>query len=167
MIDVLAVTNFRSILDLQVPLGSLNLVTGANGVGKSNLYRSLHLLSACAQGGIVNSLARDGGFCSTYWAGPPVISRAMKNGTVPIQGVRTTKPKRLKLGFSCEDLSYAISLGLRPADPCDPTLFKLDPDIKRECIWAGPICKPSAMLVDRRGVLVQTRNESGVWDIID
>ncbi len=49
----LAVANYRSIRSLVVPLGNLTLVTGANGSGKSNLYRALRLLAEAAQGGIV------------------------------------------------------------------------------------------------------------------
>ena len=37
MIHTLAVDNYRSLVDLVIPLGRLNLVTGPNGSGKSNL----------------------------------------------------------------------------------------------------------------------------------
>jgi predicted ATPase len=37
MLSVLAVANYRSLRDLIVPLGALNVVTGANGSGKSSL----------------------------------------------------------------------------------------------------------------------------------
>ena len=41
MIHTLAVSGYRSLRDLALPLGPLNLVTGANGTGKSSLYRAL------------------------------------------------------------------------------------------------------------------------------
>ena len=44
-LKTLAVANYRSIRALVAPLGTLTLVTGANGSGKSNLYRALRLLS--------------------------------------------------------------------------------------------------------------------------
>ena len=44
-----------------VPLDRLNVVTGANGSGKSNLYRALRLLALTAQGRVTGSLAREGG----------------------------------------------------------------------------------------------------------
>src|SRR5687767_1277508 len=75
MLKTLAVANYRSIRSLVMPLESLNLITGANGSGKSNLYRALRLLAEAAQGGIVSSLAREGGLSSTLWAGPETISR--------------------------------------------------------------------------------------------
>ena len=78
MLQSLAIANYRSILKLVVPLGNLNVVTGANGSGKSNLYRALRLLAETAQGGVVNALAREGGLDSTFWAGPEKLSRRMK-----------------------------------------------------------------------------------------
>lgn len=70
MLTALAIANYRSIRQMVLPLGRLNVVTGANGSGKSNLYRALRLLSDTARGGIIGTLAREGGFESTLWAGP-------------------------------------------------------------------------------------------------
>ncbi|MBV2094404.1 MAG: AAA family ATPase, partial [Candidatus Thiodiazotropha sp. (ex Codakia orbicularis)] len=39
MINTVAIANYRSLLNLVIPLASLNVVTGANASGKSNLYR--------------------------------------------------------------------------------------------------------------------------------
>ena len=80
MLTTLAVANYRSLRQFVAPLTSLNLVTGANGSGKSNVYRALRLLAETAQGGVVSSLAREGGFESTLWAGPETLSRAVKRG---------------------------------------------------------------------------------------
>ena len=66
MLHTLAVANDRSINSLILPLGRLNLITGANGSGKSNLYRALRLLAETAQGGVVNALAREGGLESSF-----------------------------------------------------------------------------------------------------
>lgn len=70
MLHTLAIANYRSIRDLVVPMGQLNLVTGANGSGKSNLYRGLRLLCGVAQGNAIHALAREGGLESVLWAGP-------------------------------------------------------------------------------------------------
>ena len=70
MLTTLAIANYRSLRSLVMPLGRLNVVTGANGSGKSNLYRALRLLAETAQGGVVGALAREGGLSSTFWAGP-------------------------------------------------------------------------------------------------
>ena len=66
MLHTRAVANYRSINSLILPLGRLNLITGANGSGKSNLYRALRLLAETAQDGVVNALAREGGLESSF-----------------------------------------------------------------------------------------------------
>src|ERR1043166_6001734 len=106
-IQTLAVANYRSIRSLVMPLGPLNLITGANGSGKSNLYRALRLLAEAAQGGIVSSLAREGGLSSTLWAGPEVVSRAMKKGTVKVEGGPRREAIHLRLGFLTDHVGYA------------------------------------------------------------
>ena len=158
MLQTLAVENYRSLRSIVVPLGRLTVIRGANGSGKSNLYRSLRLLADTATGGIVSSLAREGGLKSTFWAGPERLSRDMKAGRVPIQGTRREEPVRLKLGFAGDDLGYCITMGLPP--PSD-SAFGLDPEIKRECIWSGPVCRPESMLIDRHGPAVRARTEKG------
>ncbi|NWD03392.1 AAA family ATPase [Pseudomonas gingeri] len=162
MLKTLAVANYRSINKLVVPLDRLNLITGPNGSGKSNLYRALRLLAETAQGGVVNALAREGGLDSTFWAGPEAISRRMRNGEVAVQGLVRQGAKRLRLGFAGEDFSYAISLGL--PEPSS-SQFSLDPEIKRECIWAGPLYRPASLLVGRSGPMVEAR-EGRDWEVL-
>ena len=84
MLQTLAVENYRSLRSIVVPLGRLNVIQGANGSGKSNLYKALRLLADTAAGGIVSSLAREGGLKSTFWAGPEKISQAMRAGRVAV-----------------------------------------------------------------------------------
>ena len=146
-----------------MPLGPLNLITGANGSGKSNLYRALRLLAEAAQGGIVSSLAREGGFSSTLWAGPETISRGMKKGTVPVQGGPRKEPVHLRLGFMSENVGYAIDLGL-PSQP--PSGFESDPEIKLETVWAAPTLRPASLMAERRGPHVRLRDAEGEWKTI-
>lgn len=49
MMTRLAIGGYRSLRDITVTLGPLNVVTGANGSGKSSLYRALKLLADIAQ----------------------------------------------------------------------------------------------------------------------
>jgi predicted ATPase len=162
MLKTLAVANYRSINKFVIPLERLNVITGPNGSGKSNLYRALRLLAETAQGGVINALAREGGLDSTFWAGPENLSRRMRNAEVAIEASVRQSPKRLRLGFSGEDFSYAIALGLP-----EPSLsyFSLDPEIKRECIWAGPIYRPASLLVNRAGPMIRVR-EGRSWDVL-
>lgn len=162
MLKTLAVANYRSINKLVMPLGRLNLITGANGSGKSNLYRALRLLAETAQGGVVNALAKEGGLDSTFWAGPENLSRRMRNGEVPIEASVRSSSKRLRLGFAGEDFSYAIALGL--PEPSH-SAFALDPQIKKECIWSGPLYRPASLLVDRAGPLIRAR-QGRSWDVL-
>lgn len=169
MLHTLAVANYRSINGLVLPLGRLNLITGANGSGKSNLYRALRLLAETAQGGVVNALAREGGLESSFWAGPEKISRRMRSGEVPVQGGPRQNVMRLRLGFAGEDFGYAIALGLPESrsgeDRYTPSAFALDPEIKRECIWAGASYRPASLLVDRAGPMVRMR-EGRSWQVL-
>jgi len=165
MLTALAIQNYRSLNQLVLPLDQLNIITGANGSGKSNLYKALRLLAETAQGGVIHSVAREGGLESSFWAGPEKLSRRMKNREVPIQGLARKKDAvRLRLGFSTDDYSYAISLGL-PIPSA--SAFALDPEIKRECIWAGSQYRPASLLIDRDAAVVKTRSSSGRgWDIV-
>src|ERR1700737_1501533 len=92
MLSVLAISNYRSLRKLIVPMRGLNVITGANGSGKSSLYRALRLLADTAQGSLIPSLAREGGLQSTLWAGPESISRSVKQGGFPVQGTVRDKP---------------------------------------------------------------------------
>lgn len=164
MLTTLAIGNYRSINHLVLPLGQLNLVTGANGSGKSNLYKALRLLAETAQGGVIEALAREGGLDSTWWAGPEMSAR-MKRGEVPIQGQHPSDVKRLRLGFATEDFGFAISLGL-PIPLPYPTAFMLDPEIKSEAIWGAGAYRPSSLLVERKNAMVRAR-EGNSWKVLD
>lgn len=161
MLTCLAVSGYRSLRDVTLALGRLNVVTGANGSGKSSLYRALRLLSDVAQGRAIASLTAEGGLTSTLWAGPEKFSREMLSGTQRVQGTVRSGPVSLKLGFASEDPGYAIDLGL-PAP--SQTRFSHDPEIKVEAVWSGPTLGRANLLADRRGPLVRVRsNESGAW----
>lgn len=165
MIQTLAIANYRSLLNLVIPFGSLNVITGENASGKSNLYKALRLLAETAQGDVINSLAREGGLNSTFWAGPEKITDAMRSGKVEVQGGPKQKLSRLRLGFSGEDFGYSISLGYPVPGYLGPTAFALDPEVKRECIWAGNAYRPASSLVDREGSLIKVRDKRQ-WNVI-
>lgn len=163
MLNVLAVANYRSLRQLVVPLSELNVVSGENGSGKSNLHKALRLLAETARGNVVASLAREGGIDSTLWAGPESFGPSVKRGEHPVQGVARKDVVNLRLGFAGEPLSYCIDLGLPSPGQ---TAFDRDPEIKRECIWAGPVMRPAALLADRNGGLVRSKDTDGEWQVL-
>ncbi|MFI0981548.1 AAA family ATPase [Streptomyces sp. NPDC021093] len=161
MITTLAVENYRSLRKLVVELGRVNVVTGANGTGKSSLYRALRLLADSSRNGAVAALAREGGLNSTLWAGPGKLGRSVREGLHPVQGVVGGDPVNLRLGFAGDEFGYAIDFGQQPPDA--HSMFGADPEIKRECTWAGPVLRPAALLSERSGPAVRVRTAAGDW----
>jgi len=140
------------------------VITGANGSGKSSVYRSLRLLADAALNAVVASLAREGGLPSTFWAGPEKIARSVRQGIHDVQPLAKRNVASLKLGFGGDVYGYSIDLGYPPPPP-PATMFGLDPHVKRECIWHGPVYRKASALVDRRNNFVwlsTTRDEEPV-----
>ncbi|GAA1048220.1 AAA family ATPase [Arthrobacter russicus] len=160
MISTLAVHNFRSVRELVLDLHGLDVITGANGSGKSNLYRALRLLADCGSGTVVGSLARQGGLGSVLWAGPESLSRSMREGAAEVQGTVRRESVSLRLGFASTDFGYLLDLGLPTPSR---TAFGRDPVIKREQVFAGQMARPAAVLADRKGAVASSRGEDGVW----
>ena len=141
MITEVAIAGYRSLRDVVLPLGQLTVITGANGVGKTSVYRALRLMSDIADDRIIGSLAREGGFDSACWAGPEKISTGMRDGSIPIQGTVRKGPIALKLGLCDDGIRYSIELGLPPPGI---SMFGGDPEIKREVLWGGAKPTPSS-----------------------
>ena len=106
MLTTLAISNYRTLREIVLPLGRLNLVTGANGSGKSNLYKALRLLAQTAQGGVVNALAQEGGLdavrlglqcCGAEVVGAWIDVHKHRFDAVPHQGVGR-RDKRVRGG---------------------------------------------------------------------
>jgi predicted ATPase len=159
----LAIAGYRSLRDVRLEIGQLTVVTGANGSGKSSLYRALRLLADVAQGRIIQSLAAEGGLQSALWAGPESFSRSMKAGTQPVQGTIRNHPVGLKLGFSSDDYGYAIDLGL-PSSPAGRRFGK-DPVIKAESLWTGLLLGRANTFAQRKGPAVSLRDQEGEWHL--
>lgn len=156
MLTTVAIRGYRSLRDIVLPLAQLTVITGANGTGKSSLYRALQLLADCGSGEIIGSLARQGGLQSAMWAGPESLNRARRTGVV--QGTRRTRPVSIELGYASTDFGYLVDLGLpTPSE----SAFGRDPEIKGEAVFTGPSLRPSATLVRRTRPVVEARSESG------
>lgn len=151
-----------------MPLAPLTVITGANGVGKSNVYRALKLISELGRDGAISTLAREGGLGSANWAGPEAGTRARGHDQRrPAQGTVRREAVALKLGFATEEYGYTVDLGMpRPdMDLRDPSMFSLDPIVKTESIFHGAVLRPSTTMVKRHGPLVQVRTHSTLDDV--
>ena len=62
------------------------------------------------------------------------------------------------MGFASDDFSYLIDLGLPTRN--ESSAFNLDPEIKREMVWSGPVMRPASVLVKRKRTLVEFRGTS-------
>lgn len=147
MLNTVAVQGYRSLRELVVPLAPITVITGANGAGKSSLYRALRLLSQTASGRLVGAMAAEGGLERVLWAGPETVTGAMKRGEVPVQGQsRRRRPVSVMLGFATDELGYLIDIGL---PQMGGQYFQHDPQIKRELVFAAPLLRPASTLVRR------------------
>ncbi len=79
---------------------------------------------------------------------------------IRFQGTRRTHPVNLRLGFASDEYGYLIDMGLSTPNA---SAFRLDPQIKPECIWHGPTHRPGALLVDRHGPLVKVCSVDESW----
>ncbi|MEK9527598.1 MAG: AAA family ATPase [Gammaproteobacteria bacterium] len=162
MLNTIAIKNYRSIRELIIPLTSLNVVTGANGAGKSNLYRALRLLAETAVGRAVSSLVEEGGLDSCLWAGPEKVARARDQ---VVEGQVRRSSVSLQLGFSADEGGYLLDFGL--PEPVPRTQFGLDPEIKREAIFHSAFYESKSALVERNGPSLRARDDSGRWQHLD
>jgi len=136
----LRIAAYRSIRALDLPLDALTVFVGANGTGKSNLYRAMMLLAAATTGSLAATLAQEGGMPSALWAGK------RRKGSV-----------YLELGVTLDHWAYDVRLGL-PA-PAEGALA-LDPMIREESVTLAEGPRKVA-LVERKGPSVWVRNTDG------
>jgi predicted ATPase len=140
MLNTVAIRGYRSLRELILPLRQLTVITGANGAGKSSVYRALRLLADCGRGEVIGSLAREGGLESVLWAGPENLTGASRTGVA--QGTTRTRPISLELGYASNDFGYLV-------------------EIKREAVFAGPVPRKGAMLIRRTREFAEASAESG------
>ena len=61
MINKVTIKNFKSITEMDIPLGTINVLIGANGSGKSNILEALGMIAAFSEGEIdLNKLSQAG-----------------------------------------------------------------------------------------------------------
>lgn len=147
-VDRLWVRNYRSLLEVAIPLRRCTVVRGENASGKTNVYRSLEMLRHAAVGQLARSILDEGGLPSLLWAGDPPSGQGRKR-----------KPIRVTFGVESDGVSYELNLGRPQADPTSP--FALDAEIKEERAWIGPKPTRTMTLLDRSGTTATAINSDG------
>lgn len=141
---------YRSLRSIHYPVGGLEVFVGANGVGKTNLYRALELLQAAADNRLGLVLAREQ-LNSAFWAGPS------RKG-----------PRRIELAAtlgqdgSPTQFRYEVEIG---APPIGSAAF-YEPHIKSE-VLSALTGERKVRLLDRRGPSVMARGQDGRSTEID
>jgi predicted ATPase len=148
VIEELQFAGYRSLRDVTLPLGRINVVVGPNGCGKTNLYRSLYLLARAAAGQLAARLAEEGGMPSVAWAG----ERNHK------------EPARMTLSVRLDALAYEVTCGLPIASlqpNKQPSAFSLDPQVNEERVWFLENMK-RVLLLERDHTSASARNAEGM-----
>ena len=149
VLRTLHVRGYRSLRDFRVKFGRITVITGENGVGKSNLYRALALLQRMAEGRFAEAVEAEGGMPGLMWA-----------------GMRRKKDEPRRVGWEIEDDDFVFTheCGLIPTAPGDPTKFRTDPDIKTEVIRLGS--KQGRPEAKRVATAISVRGEGGKMETI-
>src|SRR5262249_60588636 len=132
----IGVLGYRSLRNIRFPVGGLTVFVGANGVGKTNLYRALQLLQAAAGGTLARELAAEGGLQSALWAGKRRVKEParMKLSVALGGGERPGDRGQGQFDYGVEvgaAYSYEVDVGVRI-----PTAaaFPLEPQVKEETL---------------------------------
>ncbi len=139
--------NYRSLRSIRMDLADVNLFIGENGVGKSNLYRSLQLVQAAVRGRLAYEISSEGGMFSAMWSGKR----------------RSHEPARIRFDVELLDMEraatfrYSIEAGIRPPTAAG---FSLEPEIKTEELTFEAGRRPVTMM-KRDGPGIAVRGENG------
>ena len=145
---------YRSLRAIRFPLGRLSVFVGANGAGKTNLYRALQLLQASAAGTLSHELAAEGGMESALWAGT-----RKKHEPAHISLVGRFAPPTEGGTASDDSFTYQVTVGLAP--PKDSAAFQLEPQVKEETLTFHHGARP-VKLLERKGRHVVARDDRGL-----
>lgn len=163
------ITGFRSIRKIRFPLRRLTVLVGANGVGKTNLYRSLELLHAAAKGTLAGEIAREGGLGSVFWAGGKNLTEdGSFDPKFRTDGFRKGEKQRLALEarLDFDQLTFAYGLELGFGNPQYDAVFAGEAQIKEERLeLVGG--KRRTVVLQRSGPTIWARNAEGKRETLD
>jgi predicted ATPase len=148
-LTAISIKGYRSIQQLYFDVDACSIFIGANGVGKTNLYKALGLLRSAADGNLTRTIAQEGGIESVLWAGK-------RPGKQPV---------RLALSARFESLQYDVEVGLPPpAGFNTKAAFQIEPLVREERLIVRDGQRKVAMM-ERKGPMVALRNEDGVREV--
>ncbi len=154
---------YRSLRSIRIPLSKLTVFVGANGVGKTNLYRALQLLQASAAGMLSQELAGEGGMQSALWAG-----KRTPNQPAQLMLSADFGEARAATGYR-----YSVAVGLPPSVTDEEgnihvrgNAFALEAQVKEESL-VFESGRRSEKLLERRGPHLAARDEAGVRQEIE
>lgn len=110
MLEAIRIQNYKSIHDLRLNLGRLNVFIGENGCGKSNILEAI-ALSAAAE------------------------SRKLDNEFLSSRGVRVTYPDLMRSNFKTQDALKTITTTLSFSDIEENKTYTLNNDNKAYSKW--------------------------------
>jgi predicted ATPase len=160
------ITGYRSIRKIRFPVRQLTVLVGGNGVGKTNLYRSLELLQAAARGTLADEIAREGGLGSIFWAGGKNLSPDGNfDERYRTDGYRKGEGNSLRLSADFADLrdgsfdpTYRIEVGFPPREAV--AAFPGEAQIKAESLdWQQR--GKAVSLMERKNAMAWARNADG------
>jgi predicted ATPase len=150
-IKEIALAGYRSLHSIRFPVDQLTVFVGANGVGKTNLYRALQLVQSAAAGSLARELASEGGMESALWAGKRAANKPARiKLQVGIGTDREDRNGRHQFDYSVElgvVYSYEIEVGIRAPSTA---AFPLEPQVKEERLVDRGGRRPITLL-ERRG----------------
>jgi predicted ATPase len=155
-----AADGYRSLRRIGFPVDQLSVFVGANGVGKTNLYRALQLVQAAAAGSLAMELAREGGMASA-------MSAAKRTPKSP---ALITLQARIKMGRATI-CSYEVSAGFASYGDGSGGRIRVgaafldEPQIKAESLVLESGSR-KIKLLDRQGPGTFMRNAEGVREVM-
>lgn len=120
MIHTIEVESFKSLLDVRIELGRLNVFVGANGSGKSNLLEAIGVLSAAADGRVNDQTLLQRG----VRPGVPALYKSAFRTSPTNGGPQST---HIRFGAQSESgASFHVSLNNPLDDPTPAWKFKTE-----------------------------------------
>ena len=164
-LSAVEITGYRSIRKIRFPVRQLTVLVGGNGVGKTNLYRSLELLQAAARGTLADEIAREGGLGSIFWAGGKNLSPDGDfDPMYRTDGYRKGEGNSLRLAASFADLgdgSFDPTYRLEAGFPAKTdAAFPNEAQVKAESLEWQQRGK-AVSLMDRKNGVAWARDAAG------